>query len=110
MGSFRGHSWKEGGEGASRFPVWERKARTAILDLPGADNDVVQTFGRKSRTLAMLVTVTAAELAALDGDVGRTGTLVFHYETCSAYLDSITGPHEILAMDKYTVTLNLIRQ
>lgn len=107
--SFRSHNFKEGAEGASTFPVWQRKARSAILDLPGANEDIVQRFGRKSDTLSLLATVTASELSALYGDVGSTGSLVFHYGTFTAYLDAIDG-HEILDADLYAVTLQFVRQ
>jgi hypothetical protein len=60
MASFRSHGFKEGAEGAGTFPVWHRKARSAILDLPGSNEDIIQRFGRKSDTLGMLATVTAA--------------------------------------------------
>jgi hypothetical protein len=107
--SFRSHSFKEGAEGASTFPVWQRKARSAILDLPGANEDIIQRFGRKSDTLGLLVTATGSELSALYGDVGSTGSLVYHLGTYTAYLDSIDG-HEIIDADLYAATLNFIRQ
>jgi hypothetical protein len=108
-GSFKSHGFLEGAEGAHTFPIWARKAKSAILEVPGANQDTIQTFGRKSDTLAELVTVTKAQLDALNGDVGTVGSLVFHYGTFTAYLDSIDG-HEILAADKYAVVLNFIRQ
>lgn len=109
MASFKSHSFEEGGEGATRFPVWARKAKTAVLEVPGANGDIVQRFGRKSDTLALIATCTAAELAALSGDVGSTGTLSYAYDTRTAYLDSIDTPHEVLAdHDIFTVTLNFI--
>jgi hypothetical protein len=79
--SFKSHSFKEGGEGATRFPVWNRKAKSAVLELPGANNDIIQKFGRKSDTLALLATCTKSQLDTLFGDVGSTGSLIFHYGT-----------------------------
>jgi hypothetical protein len=109
MASFRSHSFAEGAEGAGTFPVWHRKARSAILDLPGSNEDIIQRFGRKSDTLGMLATVTGSELAALYGDVGSTGSLVYHLGTYTAYLDDIDG-HEIVDADLYAVNLSFIRQ
>jgi hypothetical protein len=80
-----------------------------VLDLPGANEDIVQRFGRKSDTLSMLATVTASELLALSNDVNQSGSLVYHYGTFTAYLDSIDA-HEILDADLYAVTLTFIRQ
>lgn len=110
MASFRSHTFKEGAEGNLTYPVWTRKARSAILDLPGANEDIIQRFGRKSDTLALRVTCTKSELDALYGDVGLTGTLVYHYGSFSAYLDSIDGAHEVLVADLYPATLSFIRQ
>lgn len=110
MASFKGHSFSEGGAGATTFPVWARKSKRAILEVPGADSDIIQKFGKNSPTLALLATCTKSELGTLDGDVGTTGSLVYHYGTYTAYLDSIDGPHEMLTADKYVVTLNFIRQ
>ena len=108
--SFRGHNLAEGGSGATTFPVWARKAKSAILEVPGANEDVIQTFGRKSDTLALPITCTKAELDALYGDVQKTGTLIFHYGSFTAYLDSIDTPSETLAEDHYTLILNFVRQ
>ena len=47
MASFKSHSWEEGGNGNTTFSVWASKARTAVLDLPGANADIIQKFGRK---------------------------------------------------------------
>ena len=110
MGSFRSHQFAEGGEGHTEFPVWARKSKRAIIEIPGASGDIIQKFGRNSATLALLATCTKAQLDALDGDVGSSGSLVYHYGTYTAYLDSIDGPHEIMAKDKYVVTLNFVRQ
>ena len=109
MASFRSHAFEEGAEGAGTFPTWARKARSAVLDLPGANEDIIQRFGRKSDTLSLLGTATAAELAALNGDVGSSGSLVFHYGTYTAYLDAIDA-HEIHTADLYAITLSFIRQ
>ena len=108
MASFRGHSFSEGGGGAATFPVWERKSKKALLEVPGANGDILQKFGRNSDTLPMPATCTQSQLNALYADVGSSGTLVYHYDTRTAYLDSISGPHEILTLDKYVVTLNFI--
>jgi hypothetical protein len=110
MASFRSHTFEEGGMGNTTFPVWARKARSTVLDLPGANNDIIQRFGRKSDTLAMLVTMTKSELDALYGDVNSSGSLVYHYGTFTAYLDSISDPHEVLAGDLYVCTLNFLRE
>lgn len=107
MGSFRGKTFKEGGGGATAFNVWQRKSKNAVLEIPGKDGDVIQSFGRKSDTLSLLVTVTASQLADLYGQVDRSGSLVYHYDTRTAYLESIDG-HEILTADLYVVTLNLL--
>jgi hypothetical protein len=96
MASFRGSNFKEGAEGAGTFPVWHRKARSAILDLPGANED-------------MLATVSGSELAALYGDIGQSGSLVYHLGTYTAYLDDIDG-HEIVDADLYAINLSFIRQ
>lgn len=110
MASFKSHSFKEGGEGTNRFPVWARKSKRAIVEIPGSNADIIQKFGRNSATLALLATCTKSELDTLDSDIGSTGSLVYHYGTYSAYLDSIDGPHEVSVVDKYVVTLNFIRQ
>lgn len=109
MASFRGHSFEEGGEGAKSFAVWSRKAKSAVLEVPGANNDIVQRFGRKSDTLSLLGTCTKAQLDALYGDVGESGSLIYHYGTATAYLDSIDG-HEVIDADLYVATMNFIRQ
>lgn len=110
MASFRSHSFHEGGEGTNRFPVWSRRAKVAILEIPGANSDTVQDFGRKSDTLALLITCSADELTALYADVGQTGTLSYSLGDDSAYLQSIE-PHEVLAdRDTYVATLSFIRQ
>lgn len=108
MASFKGHTFAEGAEGSTRFPVWERRARTAILEVPGANGDIVQTFGRASDRLALTATCTQAELDALYADVGSSGTLIYHYDSRTAYLESISGPHELLTADLYAVTLNFV--
>lgn len=109
MASFRSHNFSEGGEGAKTFPVWVRKAKLAVLEVPGANADVVQRFGRKSDTLSLLATATKAELDALAADVGLSGSLIYHYGTFTAVLESIDGPHEVLTADKYVATLNFVR-
>ncbi len=109
MASFRGHAMHEGGNGNTSFPVWSRKARTAVLDLPGANNDIVQRLGRKSDTLEVVVTVTASQLDALMGDVGQSGSLVFHAGTFTALLDGISGAEEKLTADLYTISLSFIK-
>ncbi len=108
MASFRSHSFSEGGSGASTFPIWERKSKRGILEIPSANGDIIQKFGRSSDTIALLATCTQSELNTLYADVGSSGTLVYHYDTRTAYLDSISGPHEILTEDKYVVVLNFI--
>src|SRR5262249_16066069 len=108
MASFKGHSWDEGGEGATHFPIWGRKGRLAVLDVPGANGDVIQKMGRKSDTLAVLATCTQSEPDALYGDVGTSGSLVFSYDTRTAVLDSIDGPHEVLTSGRFVVTLNFL--
>lgn len=108
--TFRSHTFLAGGENVQSFPTWARKARTAVLDLPGANNDVVQTFGRKSDTMSLQVNVTASELSALMGDVGSTGTLVLAFGSYTAYLDSIDGVAKYYGLDLYTASLSFIRQ
>ena len=107
--SFRGHSFAEGGLGATTFPAWSRKARLAVLDLPGATADVVQRLGRKSDTLSITATMTAAQLDALMADVDVSGTLIYHYGSYTAVLESISDARGILDADLYVASLTFVR-
>lgn len=109
MASFRGHSFREGGNGNTTFPVWSRNAQIAVLDVPGANTSIVQRFGRVSDRVGILATMTGAELNTIMGDVGQSGSLSFHWGSFTAVLENIDGAQETLTADLYTATLNFIR-
>jgi hypothetical protein len=110
-GSFDGTNFiGERGAGASAFPVWGKAGSIVIKRVPLGNKNVIQKIAVGLPRLALVVKVTAAQLAALRGKIGVEGTLVFGYESATARLESITGAAEQSAgHDVYFATLNLIR-
>lgn len=109
MGSFNGVSFGERGNNAQTFPVWAKAMLLAVKPRPN-NPPAVNEIGLDVQRLALVVRVTNAQLTDLYGQVHESGTLVFGYETCSAWLDSIDPPEEIsVGRDIYFATLNLIR-
>jgi hypothetical protein len=94
------------------YPVWAITGNVVIKKIPGGDKTVVQIIGQKLPRLALIVKVTAAQLAALrtKAEAGTTGTLVFSFETATATLINVTDIQEQGAgHDVYFATLHLIR-
>jgi hypothetical protein len=109
MASFRGTHGKKAQKALAPFlsGIARRAARSSTCQ---ARMRILSSASGASRdTLGMLATVTSSELAALYGDVGSTGSLVYHLGTYTAYLDDIDG-HEIVDADLYAVNLSFIRQ
>jgi hypothetical protein len=109
MGSFDGAGFSERGA-PPQFQVWSKGGTVAIKKIPGGSNNVIQKIGVDLPRLALVVKATSAQLTALYGKVGVSGSLVFGYETATATLESIDSVAEQGAgKDVYFATLNLIR-
>lgn len=109
MGSFSSITFQERGSGTT-FPIWGKAGIAIIKKIPGGNLNIIQKIGLDMPRLALVVRVTAAQLASLRGVVGDTASLVFGYETTTAQLESITDAQEVSAgRDTYFVTLNLLR-
>jgi hypothetical protein len=110
-GSFDGAAFAERGQSGATFPIWSAPGIAITKKIPGGANSTIQVIGIGAQRLGLVVKVTAAQLAALYAKRGVTGSLVFGWETCTAYLESIENVEEQLAgKDVYFATLNLIRQ
>ena len=109
MSSFDGVTIAERGAGAANFPIWQKRGLAVIKKIPGGDVNVIQTIGVDLPRLAMPARVTAAQLTALYGKVGVSGSLVFSYETTTALLESIEGEEISAGKDTYMVTLTFVR-
>jgi len=111
MASFSGITIKEKGRGGGQgFPVWSVGGTVAIKKVPGGSSNTIHTTSIKPPTLAMPVRVTGAQLTSLYGVVGTSATLVFHYESTTARLESIDNVEEYFHnQDAYYATLNFTR-
>ncbi len=111
MASFSGVTFKERGSGSGQgFPVWSMAGNIALKKVAGSATTVIQITGVKLPRLSLPVRVTAAQLTDLRAAVGTSDTIIFHFETTTAILESITDVEEFYhGLDKYTATLNLIR-
>lgn len=100
----------ERGAGPGNYPVWSVEGVVVVKKIPGGNKNVIQVIGIKRPRLALTVKCTAAQLAALRAKIGVTGTLVFHFETTTATLESVENAAEQGAgHEVYFATLNLIR-
>lgn len=109
-GSFSGITFRERGRGSGQgFPVWSKAGVVVLKKIPGSGDTVIQAIGTQLPRLGLIVRVTAAQLTSLYAVVGTSATLVFHFETTTARLESIDTPVQMAANDVFEATLNLIR-
>ena len=109
MSSFDGVTIGERGSGGQSFPIWQKRGLAVVKHIPGGDVNVIQVIGFDLPRMSMPARVTAAQLTALYGKVGVSGSLVFSYETTTALLESIEGEEISAGKDTYMVTLTFVR-
>lgn len=110
MASFSGITIQERGAGGGRgFPVWSKSGVIVVKKIPGGDDTVIQIIGSALPRLAMPVKLTGSALASLQAAVGTTASLVFHFETASATLESVSDVRQFRTFDIWFCTLNFIR-
>ena len=108
MASFNGATFYERGTGDRSYPTWDATMLLAIKPRPNEDS-VIQEIGADVQKLALGVQVTAAELAALYDQLHESGTLIMNWETCTAFLSSISPGQQIgIGNDLYLSGLNFI--
>jgi hypothetical protein len=110
-GSFNSIGFRERGQGSGQgIPVWSTGGVVVIKHIPGSSKNVIQKLGTTRPRIAMPVRVTAAQLTSLFAALGTSASLVFHFETTTATLESITNVEEYFhGLEAYSATLNLIR-
>ncbi len=108
--SFDGASgWRQLSSG-SGYAVWSKTGGFVIKKIPGGAKNVIQKFAQAFPKMTMPIEGTAAQMTALQGKVGVEGSLVFHFETCTARLLSMTAPISIgIDNDLYFSSLTFIR-
>ena len=110
MSSFAGITFGErGGGNGQGFPVWSQVGTVVIKHIPGSDDNVIQVIGGALPRMAMPVKVTGAALAALQAAIGAEDTLIFHFETTTALLESVTDVQQFRTSDVYFATLSFYR-
>ena len=108
MASFGGATFLERGTGDRAYPTWDATMLLAIKPRPNED-PVIQEIGADVQKLALGVQVTGAELAALYDQLHESGTLIMDWETCTAFLSSISPGQQIgIGDDLYLSVLNFI--
>lgn len=108
--SFDGATLKQLSDGSGRYAVWSKTGGFVIKKIPGGDKNVIQKFSAAFPRMTMPITGTAAQMVALQGKVGEEGTLVFHFETCTARLLSMEPPVSIgIDNDLYFSALTFLR-
>lgn len=110
MGSFNSHNFSERGDGGLFFPAKTREQQIEVRHIPGGNKNVIQDGGRQAEQIELEIYCTTAELSALYGDVGSSASLVYSYETRTAYLRSITDAREIKSLGKYFAKLTFVGQ
>jgi hypothetical protein len=108
--SFDGSTYDPLSDGSSIYPVWSKAGIAVVKKIPGGSKNVIQKIGVGLPRMALPIKGTRAQMDALLGKVGDSGTLIFPYETCVARLESMEPPTSIgIGNDLYTSVLNLIR-
>jgi hypothetical protein len=109
--SFASVVFKEIGQGGGQgYPVWAKAGNVVLKKIPGSGDTVIQVIGTKLPTAAIPARMTAAQLTSMYGVVGTSGTLVFHFESTTARLESIDQVEEFFhGADRYTAVLHFIR-
>jgi len=91
--SFAGIQAWEQVDGAFTSAGPDKVEETAKLHIPGGNTTVIQTFGLQAATFDLPVAVETAQLTALQGKRGTTGTLVCSHGTFTgAFLDGVLRP------------------
>lgn len=106
MASFNGASFKEGP--ASEFAHPSAKAAYTLRTAAGG-GQVVDFSGQIERSVSVTALCTAAEVTALRGKVGSTGTLALgagSYGAC--LLEAVGKPSEVLISGTYRVALRFL--
>lgn len=110
MASYAGDNFEERGSAGYDSPGFDKKHITVTKIIPGG-SPVVQSIGADVSRLAMPIRCSAAELAALKGDVdGSAHTLVWSGGSDSALLESVGTPTEVKpGEDYYFAVLSFIK-
>src|SRR5687767_3179804 len=95
MGTWKGITFLERGEGGSSFPGWARAADISTRHVPGGNGSIIQSTGLVADTLSLNVLVTAAQLASLRANTGLSGALSFSDTSATAILMSIGSPQKV---------------
>ena len=92
------------------YAVWSKQGIAVIKKIPGGDKNVIQKIAVDLPRMTMPIKGTAAQITALYGKVGDSGTLIFSYETCTARLERMEPPQSIgIGNDLYASALSFIR-
>ncbi len=110
MASFDGNTFEEAGSGGYSVPGFDAPYLFVVKKLAGSDDNVIQKIGADVQRLAMPVRCTAAELSALQGARGDTGTLDWSGGSDSVFLANVGTPVEVRpGEDVYFVTLSFMK-
>lgn len=108
--SFAGAAFRQLSDGQGRYAVWAKTGGFIIKKIPGGDKNVIQKFAPAFPRMTMPITGTAAQMVALQGKVGDSGSLIFHFETATARLLLMSEPVSIgIGNDLYFSSLTFIR-
>lgn len=106
--SFAGATFLEAPSGDG-YASWDKRMLTLTRQRVG-DEATVSHIGLDVQRATIAGLVTAAELAALWGQVGESGSLVMDWETHDAVLESIDPPLRAeVGGDLFQITMHFIR-
>jgi hypothetical protein len=108
MASFSGATFLESRQ-SDGYPTWD-KIDLLIIRARANDDPVIAVNGMDVQRVTVAAQCTAAELTALYDLVLESGSLVFDYETHTAFLESMGAAQQIgIGNDIYLTTLSFIR-
>lgn len=107
--SFSGVSFRFRGSGGRTFPTWDAK-QVFVEKVRPNDSSILQDTGADVQRLALVVRCTKAQLIDLYGVVLESGSLIFPWETHTAFMENMDGCSQVVSgSDVYEATLHMIR-
>ena len=107
MASFAGINFLETPQGEG-YPAHGVADLFAIKDRPN-ESPAFQEIGADLQRATIGILVTGAELLALYDQCGESGSLIFDWETCDAFLAGVGETRRAGLEDVYESSLDLIR-
>ncbi len=105
MASFAGVSFEERGDNGTMYPIWGIEADATAEHIPGGNLTSIDYTGNNQDTLVLNIRCTKAQYDSLRGKVGTVGSLVYSYETHSAFLKAIQNPTQLVTSGVYFASL-----